>query len=78
MKVDDFKVGDRVHHIMIGDGKVIEADAQHVRVRFEHIRHRVHVEGVYDRQWFALNPEGYLFHRSDKRGELASSGGKPK
>ena len=79
---EDFKPRDRVAHIMLGDGTVTHVDEFGVHVRFNRTRSngnggRKHFEGIYDRRWFALNPT-YLFHRSNKRGELADPGGKPK
>ena len=64
-RFEDFKARDRVAHILIGDGVVTRVDDDGVHVTFDHVRHKKHVEGVYDRRWFALNPE-YLFHRTRK------------
>lgn len=85
-KIEDFKARERVHHVMIGDGTVTAVDEAGVHVRFDHTRGKDaagkprHVEGVYDKRWFALNPEGYLFHRTKKleRDEQASTKGNPK
>lgn len=61
---DSFKVGDRVAHIVIGDGTVTSV-AGAVYVKFDRITAKGrHVEGVYDPTWFRLYP-GRLSHRSE-------------
>lgn len=85
-KLEDFKVGDYVAHIMIGDGRVTAVDEQGVHVTYAHQRNKKPVHGIYDKQWFALNGDGYLFHRSRQekrmlkleRDEQASTKGNPK
>lgn len=62
----DFKPGQRVAHISMGDGTVSAVDARGVHVRFDKWKS----EGVYDENWFRHYPT-YLFHRTaaDTSGE---------
>jgi hypothetical protein len=58
---DDFATGDRVHHVTMGDGIVIEASHHAVRVRYED------ATGIYDATWFARYPND-LVRRSNNDG----------
>lgn len=60
----DFRVGDRVAHIRMGDGVVVSDDPSLIAVKFDHkTRNGQHSMGFYDPNWFRINPH-FLFHRS--------------
>ena len=56
---EDFKEGEHVAHITIGDGIVTRVTGAYVRVHYDR-----GVMGVYERGWFKQYPT-YLFHRSN-------------
>lgn len=63
-RFDDFRRGDRVAHITLGDGVVTEVnDTVHV-VYHQKVAGRL-VHGTYDRRWFDTNPK-FLSHRSEQ------------
>ena len=56
--VDDFRSGERVAHVTLGDGVVDPVEGGVVVVHY-----KTGVIGKYDRRWFELNPR-FIFHRS--------------
>lgn len=58
---DDFRPGDYVAHINLGDGTIERVDSA-VHVLFDRDVYGHVIRGVYDRIWFSKFP-GYLFHR---------------
>lgn len=63
MKPEDFKVGEAVAHISLGDGVVTGRPEGEVCVTYPGRGMKRTATGRYDRRWFELHP-GYLFHRS--------------
>lgn len=62
-KFEDFKVGESVAHINIGDGHVSAIEDGHVCVTYDRKDAREKpFTGKYDHRWFELHP-AYLFHR---------------
>lgn len=63
--LEDFAIGDRVAHISLGDGAVIQV-GENVHVQFDRLASKGrHIIGIYDRAWFQMHPNS-LFHRTSK------------
>lgn len=62
MNVQDFHVGDRVHHTVdvgLGAGTVERVDGRGVHVRFDaKSAARRHFRAVFDGAWFQQHPDG--------------------
>ena len=61
--MEKFQQGDRVSHIRMGDGTVIEPQNGCVCVRYDPREGKRGPVGIYDAKWFEKNPT-FLFHRS--------------
>lgn len=57
-RFEDFRVGQKVAHVRLGDGRVSEVTPEYVSVRYDD-----KTLGEYDHRWFELHPT-FLFHRS--------------
>ncbi len=60
MQVEDFKEGDRVRHIGMGErGTVTIVESSGIiRVEYDRVgEHGRHWIGAYDRDWFRLHPD---------------------
>lgn len=62
-KFDDFKPGERVAHITVGDGVVTAIEDGCVYVQYDRpVIKGKPFTGAYDRRWFEIHPT-FLFHR---------------
>lgn len=61
---DDFKPGDRVAHVGVGDGIVTAVENGYVTVAYDLATKSGPFKGQYDRRWFEINTN-FLFHRTE-------------
>lgn len=63
MQPEELNVGDKVAHITLGDGIITSIEEDGVHVTYERKSNGENESGIYDQNWFRLNPK-YLFKRS--------------